>query len=99
MSSYKGCLTVCISDNHIATLIYCNNATKSKEKRGHKGIAAVAIAGLAGIILTTIISIGFMVQSVTMPNPIFFQGVILVLNAVIVVGITVGSARWIYGRL
>ncbi len=56
----------------------------------------MGIAGLAGIIVTTITSMGFMTQSITMPNPVFFQGVILVLNAVIVVGITVGTARWIY---
>jgi hypothetical protein len=72
---------------------------KSKEKTGRKGIAAVGIAGAAGIIVTTIISMGFLAHSVTMPNPVFFQSVILVLNAVIVVGITVGAARWIYRKL
>ena len=46
---------------------------KSKEKRARKGIAAVGIAGLAGMIVTTIISMGFMAQSVTMPNRVFFS--------------------------
>jgi hypothetical protein len=86
-------------DNHIGMLIYCNDTIKSKEKRGRKGIAAVGVAGLAGIIVTTIISMGFMAQSATMSDPVFFQSVIIVLNAVIVVGVIVGTARWIYRKL
>ncbi len=59
----------------------------------------MGIAGLAGIIATTIINMGFLAQSASMPNPVFFLSVVLVLNAVIVVGITVGTARWIYENL
>jgi hypothetical protein len=80
-------------------LTYCSDTTISKEKGSRIEIAVVGIAALAGIILTTIISMGFMAQSVTMSDPVFFQSVILVLNAVIVVGIIVGAARWIYEKL
>lgn len=86
-------------DNHIATLIYYNQVIRSQGKRSGKGIAAVGIAGLAGIIVTTIISMGFLANSVIMPNPVLFQSVILVLNAAIVVAIIVGAARWIYRNL
>jgi hypothetical protein len=86
-------------NNNIATIIYFNNTIKSKDKRGRKWIVAVGIAGLAGVIITTMVSLAFMAQSVNTSNPVFFQSMILVLNAVIVVGITVASARWIYGKL
>jgi hypothetical protein len=72
---------------------------KSRGGTDRKIIAAVGIAGLIGIIVTTMINMGFLVESVTMSDPVFFQSVILVLNAVIVVGITVSTARWIYGKL
>ena len=70
-----------------------------KGKTNRVWIAVMGVAGLTGIIVATIINMGFLVQSLTTPNPIFFQSVILVFNAVIVVGITVGVARWIYGNL
>jgi hypothetical protein len=89
----------CKRKNNITTTICSNNTIKSKEKKSRKWILAMGIAGLAGVIMTTIISLAFMAQSVNMSNPVLFQSVILVLNAVIIVGITVTSARWIYWRL
>ncbi len=73
---------------------------RSKGKRGRGAITTVGLAGLAAIIAIMIISIGFLGGLMgSMPNPVLFQGEIIVLDAALISGITVGAARWIYRNL
>lgn len=70
---------------------------RHKQKRSRKQIAAVGIAGLAAIIAITMVSMGFLRSLMgSMPNPVLFQGEIIMLDAALISGITVGAARWMY---